>query len=306
MNWITFTEAYKKAGIYSTTAERRLKALKERKPALYKELVNDSVKPRLYKDPAFVEFIKHSTAKVNKKRRKSHPKPSKRSKSSKPYANNSPTQSAQVTIEDILDQPVLITMDEEIKRLYDQLNSEAERIIFEYCLKILDDYIFTPLTLAECCLNHGCNRQKFGRWRKQIEPIDHLYIRAKASRAREQAEEKYDEHLQNIHIAAKGYNAKLVTKDFRVHTDITGRTYRVQIGERETTKHISKNIHASIFWLTNKYPDEFKRTTHRQHQKPSVGYKDPLDEELENMTADELIEEYKRVEGLLSETKTKD
>lgn len=298
MTWITFTEAYQKAGVHKTTAERRLNALRERQPELYQVLVNDSESPRMYKDPAFTELIKLPLTKVNKKRGNGLKSVTEKQKRIKPRKVSKETKA---TVEDIWQEPVLYTMDQETKKLYDSLRTEADRIKFEVSVKILDLYVYSPLTLDQCCKQFGGDRHKFRRWCNEIEPIEHLYIRAKATRSREQFDENLEIHLQNIRVLAQGYEVVLPTTEYRVMTDMSGRVHRVPLREKDVTKHVSRNLHASIFWLTNKKSDEFRKTNFIQPIAASDNrYRDPLDIELEKMSTEELFEEYKRVEEQLS------
>ncbi|MEP1034405.1 hypothetical protein [Ekhidna sp.] len=301
MNWISFTEAYKKAGVHRTTAKRRLRALKERKPELYIKMVKEDSQPFQFNDPAFIEFIKQPVNKVAKKVIAPLSKSAKKTKNQKPRPL---TQKANESIQDILDKPVFMSLDEETEKLYNQISTEDERIIFEHCLKILNDYIYTPLTLDQCCKNHGTNRFKFKRWCNKIAPIAHVYERAKVSREREIMETMSEEYQSWLMKLAEGYNTKVVTRNYNIKREENGEDYKVLVTERETTKHISPNLNAIQFWLVNKMKDEFKPLNSRQ---PIITHsdrnRDPLDVELEKMTPEELMEEYNRVEGLLNDVK---
>lgn len=298
MSWISFTEAYQKAGVHKTSAERRLKALKERQPELYGVLVDDSVSPKLYKDPAFTELLKLPLTKVNKKKKTELKSLSKKQKRIKPRKVSRGTKA---TVEDIWQEPVVYTMDEETKKLYDSLRTEAERIKFEISVKILDLYVYSPLTLDQCCKQFGGNRHKFRRWCNEIEPIEHLYIRAQTTRSREQYDRDLEIHLQNVQTLAQGYDVTLTSTEYRVMKDMNGKVHRIPIREKDSTKHVSRNLQASIFWLTNKKSAEFRRANfNHQPNMDNDRFKDPMELELEKMSSEELYEEYLRVEGLLS------
>ncbi|MEP1035512.1 hypothetical protein [Ekhidna sp.] len=307
MFWITFKEAYQKAGVHKTTAERRLKALRERQPELYNVLVDDSVSPRLVHDPRFVEFIKLPLPKVNKKKKVKSKTVTKKQKRIKP---RKVTKETKDKIEDIWQEPVNYTMDEETQKLYGSLRTEAERIKFENAVKILELYVYSPLTLNQCCQQFGGDRHKFRRWCKEIEPIEHLYQRAKATRKREQFDEEVEIHLQNIRTCAEGYSETLKTKEYYIHVDIKGNEIRIPIKEKEATKHVSRNVRASIFWLTNKLPDEFRKTSFNYRSEyDSNRHTDPLIEEIGQWSDEELVEYIKEnghLIGLTFEDKSKD
>ena len=300
MAWITFTEAYELAGITKQTAWNRRRALKERNPTLYNQIVDESGKRTLYHDVKFVEFIKHHTSKVARKNKRKRKKviPSDKFKSATPLKSETKKK-----LEEILGPP-MAEMDQEERKLYDDLENQQNKVRFEVAVRILHLFKFqTVLSLSDCCKQFGTSRGTFYHWIYSVEQIKQLYYRAKVIRGECERAMYNEDNVMMLNRSARGYNQDLQSTRYKVKKNIDGTVYKVPFEMVESQKHISASPQAAIFWLVNKNPEEFKRNNFQANQAGAsgAGYEDPLDKELREMDSEQLHAEYLKVEEQLKQ-----
>lgn len=282
------------------TANRRLAALKKNDRATYDALLNPNkaTRKREYDTVKTLAYLASpSTGVTEKKPRVRKPGP----KDKTPVGErNKVRQPVQKIVENIWTQTVVVTMDRDVKELYDAIKTEDDKRRFEMVVLILNDYVTGLYTIIISCDRQGGDYVTFSRWINNSPTLKLLYERAEKKRNKALKTLTIQEGEANLRKLITGYEVNVESITYVDKTLPNGTKLSIPQERKVQRKHVIPNVTAIMFGLTNLKSKKYKRFHPFQQEAPPAP--DAIDSMDEKQLAEYIAEGQRG--GLLQEGQT--
>lgn len=288
MDFVPIETLVELTGKTRRTIDRKMQALKTSDPKKYGEFIKAEDKRILYHAERILGYLS-STAVIKKPKeykptsaRKPKPK-SQAGRDREKIISDTASQNVQPDLS-ILSEPELINLDDEVKRHYANMDA-GDRRRMQFMLSAMNDYATGLYSLRETLSNHSIPSPTFYAWINNKPVFNDLYAKAEMKHRKNYNTHLQDQAKQSLSKMVTGYEKTLEAVVYSQKVAPTGETINIPIEKKVQTKYILPNANLIMFALTNRDPDEWKRTINpwNQQQAPQA---DPLesmsDQELDN------------------------
>lgn len=295
MAYITFTEAYKIAGISRATAQRRVKQLKKFDLDLYNKLIIEG-RPMMVEATQGVAYFRTNIHTFKKKLITINMKPGpKKSKKAEPFPED-----AKEMLTNLLAQPVVLEVEPDEKAILKSVVDQAEQDRLILVIKVCYDYAAGYDTLESCITRYGCDPSNFYRWLRNSPHLTYVYRKAKSERTKTIKERGIERAIDVIDKLMNGFIIQLSRKRYKVETNSTGKEILIPESVEITDKYFPPHFGAAVFKLINRDPKNWRRDTPFEE----LFYdKEKLRDRFDNMSNEELQEFIKEGRALLNKNK---
>lgn len=256
MAYITFTEAYKIAGISRATAQRRVKQLKKFDLDLYNKLIIEG-RPMMVEATQGVAYFRTNIYTFKKRLITINQKPGpKKSKKTEPFPKD-----AKEMLTNILSQPVVLEVEPDEEAILKSVVDQAEQDRLIRVIKVCYDYAAGYDTLESCLTRYGCDPSNFYRWLRNSPHLTHVYRTAKSERTKAIKERGIEIAIDVIDKLINGFIVPLSRKRYKVETNSTGKEILLLESVEITDKYFPPHFGATVFKLLNRDPKKFRHDT---------------------------------------------
>jgi len=281
MGWISLHRAAEIAGIDRKNARVKLSNIKKKHPAIHKKLVRKSGSYYELKEPEIVVFFQTDFRKFK----------------IKPFLENLVSKSNNLKR---VDKNIISKANElqsrsesgelgfDINEIIEQTTDPVALNRLAVTVNICYDYSMGFESLEECANKYQLNRYKFYRWCYKYPPLQALYDLAYQIRKKYLNKRDVEESEENMRKIAKGCKTESEVIDCEIICDDKGKQILKPTKYRITTKSLPPDKEANIFMLTNKDPQNWKKTI--PFEVPLVDSTPEWERKINAMSSEELIE----------------